>query len=208
MNQRTRASQDEIFDHLIYLLGDESVQVSRSVARAAILGEFEGALTQLKVYDAMLGGIGIYKSTGVKMSGIYRAFAYVEFPFIPWKNAVGNTRGMIHASCAYLEGLIKKMVWLWPWEIFKDYGPYGMPLGTLVNKLKGRIPDNLHAELAWLNKNIYVFAKHQYDLDDNESESEHYFRLDEAVAVYFMVRKLGLDLETLSKKSPEQLQQG
>ncbi len=199
-----RTSYNEIIKHLENLFGDEAEKVCKEVANTATLGDYNAALAQLKVYDSKLGGIGIYKSTGVKMPGIHRAFAYVEFPFIPWKTAVSNTRGMIHASCAYLEELIKKMVWFWPWEVFKEYGPYGMPLGTLVNKLKGHIPEYLYQELSWLNKNVYVFAKHQYNLGDNEKDvPAHYFCLDEAVAVYFIVRKLGLALEALSQKQSQ-----
>jgi hypothetical protein len=205
-----RAPRDEIFNHLRNLMGDGAEKVSQEVARTAILGDYEGALVKLKAYDATLGGMGMYKSTGVKMLGIYRAFAYVEFPFIPWKNAVSGTRGVIHASCAYLEELIKKMVWFWPWEIFKNYGPYGMPLGKLVNKLKGHIPEGLYQELAWLNTNVYVFAKHHYNLGEKDEEEvpEHYFELDEAVAVYFIVRKLGMELEGLSKKQAQVFVEG
>jgi hypothetical protein len=201
-----RAPHDEITSHLKKLLGDEAVQISQSVTDIATSGDYVGALAKLKAYDATLGGTGIFKSIGlgVKLPGIYRALSYVEFPFLPWKNAVDGTRGMVSAACVYLEELIKRLVRLWPWDVFRGVESEKLALGQLVTRLGKNIPADLREELAWLNSGVYVFAKHQYDLGDDEDAPEHYFELDEAVAVYLIARKLGLELEEVSKK-PEKV---
>jgi hypothetical protein len=63
------------------------------------------------------------------------------------------------------------------------------------------LPPEMFNELIWLNKKVYVFAKHNYDFGDNENEApEHYFELDEAVAVYLIARVLGREIENLGKK--------
>ena len=87
----------------------------------------------------------------------------------------------------------------------------GLPLGSLVKKIERRLPSDLAQELWWLNKNIYVYAKHHYDLR-KEFEAcksiEHYFELDEAIAVYFLLRVLGTKLEALSGKPIELFLEG
>jgi len=66
---------------------------------------------------------------------------------------------------------------------------------------------DLADELTWLSSRVYNFAKHEFNLKDEfgDQQSEHYFQLDEAVAVYLIARKLGLGLEQLIGKSPKQL---
>jgi hypothetical protein len=55
-------------------------------------------LSKLKEYDQTLGGIGIYKSDGKKMPGVYRAFFYVELPLIA-QNPEEDSRDIIEAAC-------------------------------------------------------------------------------------------------------------
>jgi len=107
---------------------------------------------------------------------------------------------MIHSSFAYIEGLIEKLVVIWPWEASRTEG---LPLGALIKKIEKRLPKELAQELAWLNKHVYVFAKHHYNLEKEREAQfslEHYFELDEAIAIYYLVRVLGMELENLSGK--------
>ena len=107
---------------------------------------------------------------------------------------------MINSSCGYLEELIQKLVLLWPWETFNADG---VPLGVLIKRIQKRLPELLAQNLSWLNKYVYVFAKHHFNLErdrQDENEPEHYFELDEAIAIYFVVRALGKQLEELSGK--------
>ena len=56
-----------------------------------------------------------------------------------------------------------------------------------------------------------VFAKHHFHLeyeDDDKKAPEHYFVLDEAIAVYFIARVLGRKLENLSGKPQEVFLEG
>jgi len=52
-------------------------------------------------------------------------------------------------------------------------------------KNRKQLPPSLYTDLKWLGSDIANFAKHDYDLSDRgESEPEHLFELDEAIAVY------------------------
>jgi hypothetical protein len=207
MSDGMRATQHEIFSHVRKWVGDQAITVSLKVSDEYINRDKKLALEMMKEYDATLGGIGIYRGGGLKLPGIYRALSYNEIPMIHgYAHECG--RFMIHSSFAYLEGLIKKLVHLWPWEIFKVEG---LPLGTLVKKIEKRLPDDLAQELWWLNKHVYVYAKHNFDLQkerEARKSLDHYFALEEAIAVYFLVRILGTQLEALSGKPIELFLEG
>ncbi len=205
--EERRAAREDIFEHLRGLLGNDAVKISQEVVRKYITGEQDEALKSLKEYDATIGGIGIYRGGGKKLPGIYRALSYNEIPMLHGA-AHEEGRFMIASSCGYLEELIKKLVFLWPWETFKVDG---LPLGVLIKRIQKRLPESLAQELSWLNKSVYVFAKHHYNLERQRqagNEPEHYFELDEAIAVYFIVRVLGKQLEELSGKPQEVFLEG
>jgi len=198
MNSERRASRVEIFTHLRRLLGEEAVSLAQEVAILATSGNTSQALEILRSYDRELGGIAS-EFTEEKGPGVYRPICYVYYLcFSPTPHHFG--RQIIISACAYLEELLKRMV---------TVGILGLgipvrrfPLGKLVKKLRqrlaGKIPKYLLDELDWLAQGVYNFAKHQYNFDDWEEPPEHYFGLDEAIAVYLIVRKLGLELESLS----------
>lgn len=201
---KVRAKKEEIFAHLINLLGNEAKDVAIVVAAQAINGRKEQAFKALKDYDAQLGGIGIYTIKDQKPSGIYRAMFYVWLP-LQREHPEDYTRGMIYAACVYLEELLKQKVRTWPWERINDYS---LPLGKLIFRAKNHLPSALYDELYWLNSRIYNFAKHHFNFEAEEDKTpEHYFDLDEAIAVYLIARNLGLRLEQLIGKTPEQLMQ-
>ena len=118
-------------------------------------------------------------------------------------DAEDYTRSMIHAACAYLEELLKKLVHTWPWENIKsDF----LPLGALVKRARKHLSPPLAQDLAWLSDRVYNFAKHHFSLEnDDEKDQEHYFSLEEAIAVYLIVRKLGLELEKHFKRPLSEL---
>ena len=197
------SNQADIFAVLGRLLGAEAVQVSEQVEKLVADDQNETALARLKEYDATLGGIGIYTITDKKPSGIYRAFFYVEYP-LRFPGTENFTRQMVHASCGYLEELLKKMVRTWPWErVFPDK----LPLGTLVRRIVKRLPKTLYEDLDWLSQKIYNQAKHHFNMEEDQQEPEFYFSVGEAVAIYLIVRKLGMEIEKLSGKSVEELEQ-
>lgn len=141
------------------------------------------------------------------MTGIYRAFFYVELPFIA-KYPEEDSRDIIEAACGYLEALIKRVRRLSFVETLKDSYKEGLPLGNLLYKVKDKLPIDVFDKMIWLNKKVYVFAKHNYDFGDDENEApEHYFVLDEAVAVYFIARVLGKEIEKIGKKTHDELLQ-
>jgi len=202
-----RATKEEIFTHVKACVGDQAINISIQVADEYINRDMNLALQMMKEYDATLGGIGIYRGGGKKLPGIYRALSYNEIPMLHG-HAHEDGRFMIHSSFAYIEGLIQKLVYIWPWEFFRTEG---LSLGRLINKIEKRLPNDLSQELWWSNKNIYVYAKHNFDLRkelEARKSIEHYFELDEAVAVYFLVRVLGTKLESLSGKPIELFLEG
>jgi hypothetical protein len=202
-----RAPRDEIFSHLSKLAGNEAVNVSRKVLDLCLDKNYQLALDKLKNYDKTLGGIGIYKSEGKKLPGIYRAFAYVELPFRA-ENAEDDSRDIVEAACGYLESLIKRVSRLSLIEKIRDSYKEGLPLGNLLYKVKEILPSEIFNDMIWLNKKVYVFAKHKYDFGDDENNiPEHYFELDEAVAVYLIARVLGKEIEQLGKETQNELLQ-
>ena len=204
-----RASQEEIFQYLRALLGDEAVEVVENVAQQYSAGDTETALQTLKEYDKTLGGMGIYKSqAGRKLPGIYRALSYVEMPMQDG-HAHKYSRTMVWMSCVYLEELIKRLVHLWPWEAIRADT---LPLGILVKRIRKRLPDTLAENLEWLNRRVGIFAKHHGNLrrgrEPGAPEPESYFGVDEAIAVYLIARTLGRQLEELSGKPEEAFLEG
>ncbi len=201
--QLRRASHSEIFEHLEALLGQHAVQTVVKVADLSGSRSCEAALTTLKTYDATLGGFGLFSFSDKRPQGVYRAFFYVELP-LRHPGAANQSRFMILSACVYLEELLKQVVRLWPWETFKADA---LPLGQLLNKASPHLPSDLAGELRWLSNGVYNFAKHDFNLNDDfgDHQPEHYFGLDEAIAIYLITRNLGLQLEQLIGKTPEQL---
>jgi hypothetical protein len=190
--EEMKASTDEVTSHLQSCLGDEALLVSKKIEELVLIDQFDKALAVLKSFDKTLGGTGVFSSINKKLPGIYRAFSYVEFPFLT-SHVRDLTRGMIQAACVYLEELIKKMSFNWFWEIAL---PDKLPLGVLVKRIKHKIPVELYEELNWLAQDVYNYAKHHFNLEkEGKEEPEHYFSVFDAVAVYFIVRKLGRELE-------------
>jgi hypothetical protein len=211
MNEQTQneahAPREEIFAHLRALLNEDAVTVSKEAAGLYSAGEHGYAINFLKKYDATIGGIGIYRSGGMKLPGIYRPLSSIEAPILHG-HADERSRSIVHSSCAYLEALIKKLVFLWPWEKNRATG---VLLGSLIERIKKRLPLELEAELRWLDQRVYVFAETLIDLGHEPGSSGQpaaSFELDESVAVYFIVRALGRKLEELSGRPLEAFLEG
>ena len=166
------------------------------------------ALEMLQNYDRELGGIGLHSFLDKRMLGVYRPLYYVFLPLRFSSLPQEHGRQIIVSACAYLEELLKRMVRRGIWRL--TLSVRRLPLGRLVNEFRKRVknfPEDLLNELDWLAQRVYNFAKHEFNFEDWPAPPEHYFELDEAIAIYLIVRKLGLELEALSGKSPEALMQ-
>lgn len=201
MSNNTRATTAEIVLHLEEIIGLRGEDIIDEFIHLRDAGYKEDALKVLLNFDQQLGGYGFYLKIDEKLPGIYRALSYVGFPLLT-PNPENFTRGMIHSACVYLEELLKKIVRIMPWEEIKADS---LPLGTLVKKAQKRLKTSTYEQLSWLAGNVYNFAKHHANLE-NEGEPDHYFSLAEAVAIYFIVRKLGLELEELVNDKSKLLQ--
>lgn len=192
---RQRATRQEILAHLDRLLGARAQEVVLDATELLCDGKNEQALEILKTYDAQLGGIGLHLHPPQrKLSGPYRALAYIYVPLCS-VDVEERTRQIVQHSCGYVEDIVKKMVRLGILEKMRD----DLPLGQMLGRIKHKVPQLLFAQLKWLNDEIYVFAKHENDFSDrNEPEPEHYFALDEAIAVYIIARKFVIELSNLT----------
>ncbi|RLD06802.1 MAG: hypothetical protein DRI56_07530 [Chloroflexota bacterium] len=200
----SRAPRTKIFDHLNNLLGVEGVQIAKQVAQHAIDGEREESLKLLQAYDAKLGGVSLHWFEEKRQLGVYRSLFYVLLP-LKYSNAPQHdSRRIIYSSGVYLEELIKRMVRLNIFDKLRDTNNK-LPLGVLVRKVKKYVPVDIANELEWLSQRVHNYAKHAYNFELEPDPPEHYFDLDEAIAVYLIARKLGLELESISGKTHEQL---
>ena len=118
MSDGMRATCEELFFHVKTWVSEQAVEILMQISDEYVNRDKKFALDLMKKYDASLGGIGIYRGGGKKLPGIYRALSYNEIPMI-YGYAHEDGRFMIDSSFAYIEGLIKKLVFLWPWEALK-----------------------------------------------------------------------------------------
>lgn len=205
MNKPLRASQTDIFGHLQNLLGDEAVIVTYEVSKLSIRGDTRTALRRLKEFDRTIGGIGVHcRKPGEKLPGVYRALTYVELP-LEKSDPSDSARGMIVAAGGYLEDLIARG--LGPglfMEMLINFKK--APLGAMVYLIRPILPSPLYAELRWISGQVYNYAKHDFDADNrSDPVRDHYFGLDEGIAIYFIVRKLGEELTQIGGVSYEKL---
>lgn len=205
MENKLRASRTEILEHLITFLGDQTLAAISQMSSLIQKGESQVALEMLKELDQSIGGIGIHcRKPDEKLPGVYRALTYVELP-LHNSGADDAARGMIVAAGGYLEDLIARGIGP---EFFMGLlkNLKKAPLGAMVKMIKGLIPSWLFNELKWFSGHVYNFAKHDFDAANRSDPiGDHYFGLDEGIAVYFIVRKLGEELIKESKINREHL---
>lgn len=196
-----KAPEEEILTRLVQIVDSESLAVTLKASKL-IEKNNDKAMEIIYSYDSTLGGTGIYLMKEKRKLGVYRALFYVKMS-LNNSNAVNLTRYAAFSACAYIEALLKKVVHTWFWE---DIGPDGLPLGNLLYRYKKHLSPELYANLNWLTKNIYNPAKHNTHFENDENEPENYFSITDAIAAYFICRKLGLKLERLMGKSQEELE--
>jgi hypothetical protein len=195
MQIRERADRREIFNRLELLLGSRAQQVALQVTELVRAGENAQALQVLKNFDAEIGGVGLHTmKPSRKLPGPYRSISYV-FMALRNSDAEDRSRNIIEFACQNIESVLKKMVRL---GFFEQMRSDFIPLGRLLEKAKRKLTVSLYSNLMWLNGEIYIFAKHECDFSDrDEPEPEHFFELDEAIAVYLIARKLVVELSKL-----------
>jgi hypothetical protein len=195
------ASRSDIFGQLDHLVGQEAQDVVALVTAHLNAGETELALAALKAFDAKIGGVGLHMQQDEKLPGVYRPLTYVEMS-LRTKDPAQFSRHIVYSSCAHVESMLKRMARL---GLFDHLRADRLPIGTLVDKIKKRLPNWLYDDLKWLS-GVANFAKHEVDLSDlDEPEPEHFFELDEAIAVYLICRWLAVELEKFGGKSRDEL---
>lgn len=205
MSKLPRASRADIIEHLKFLLNDEAVIRTSQVSDLLVKGESQDALRLLKELDQSIGGIGIHcRKPDKKLPGVYRALTYVELP-LHQSDPTDAARGMIVAAGGYLEDLIARG--LGP-EFFMQMliNFNKAPLGAMVDLIRISIPSRLFDELKWFSGRVYNYAKHDFDADNRSDPiGDHYFGVEEGIAIYFIARKLGEELIKVSGVDHERL---
>lgn len=205
MGKQPRASRNDILGHLQALLGEEAVTLTSQAKELFSQGSSRDGLKKLKDFDQNIGGIGIYcRKPDEKLPGVYRALTYVELP-LSEPHPEEAARGMIVAAGGYLEDLIARG--LGP-EFFMQMliNFKKAPLGAMIDLIRISIPSGLFYELKWFSGRVYNYAKHDFDADNRSDPiGDHYFGLDEGIAIYFIVRKLGEELVKISGVDHERL---
>lgn len=205
MGKLPRATRIEIIDHLKALLGDEAGVVTFQVSESLLRGKTRAALKILKDLDRSIGGVGIHcRKPDEKLPGVYRALTYVDLP-LQKSNPADAARGMIIASGGYLEDLIARG--LGPGFFMQMLINFKKaPLGAMVDLIRISLPAPLFIELKWFSGQVYNYAKHDFDADNrSDPVGNHYFGLDEGIAIYLIVRKLGEELIQISDVSQDKL---
>jgi len=205
MGKLPRASQTEIMEHLKALLSDEAVIVTTQESERLVMGESQDALRILKEFDQSIGGIGIHcRKLDKKLPGVYRSLTYVELPLYK-SDPTDAARGMIVAAGGYLEDLITRG--LGP-EFFMQMliNFKKAPLGAIIDLIRISISSGLYDELKWFSGRVYNYAKHDFDADNRSDPiGDHYFGVEEGIAIYFIVRILGEELIKISGVGHEKL---
>lgn len=195
---RQRATTQEIFVRLEHLFGNKACEVVSDATELLDERNNEKALEVIRAFDAQLGGVGLHMQTPhKKLSGPYRSLAYIYIA-LRSTDVEERARQIVQHSCTYVEAIVKKMVRLGIFESMKT----DIPLGQMLGRLRHKVPLSLFENLRWLNDEIYIFAKHENDFSDrDEPEPEHYFALGEAIATYFIARKLVIELSNMTDPS-------
>lgn len=205
MSRLPRATRSEILDHLTALLSDKAVPVISKVSEQLVRCEVQDALNILKDFDRSIGGVGIHcRKPDEKLPGVYRALTYVDLP-LQKSDPADAARGMIVASGGYLEDLIARG--LGPRFFMQMLINFKKaPLGAMVDMVRISLPAPLFIELKWFSGQVYNYAKHDFDADNrSDPAGNHYFGLDEGIAIYLIVRKLGEELIQISDVSQDKL---
>jgi len=197
--QKERPSHSDIFDRLNRLLGSEAEVVVKQVVALMDANDAESALAALKAYDAKIGGTGLHEAKEDEMlPGVYRPIWYVQM-FFRHPESQHLSRYIISTVCAHVESILKRMIL---WGIVEGTGSL-MPMGRIVALVKHRLPSALGEDLQWLSSRVYNCVKHDFDFSDHPDlqSREHFFDLDESIAIYLIARRLAVDLEQISGKS-------
>ena len=76
----------------------------------------------------------------------------------------------------------------------------------MVDLIRISIPSGFFDELKWFSGRVYNYAKHDFDADNRSDPiGDHYFGLDEGIAIYFIARILGEELIKVSGVDHERL---
>jgi hypothetical protein len=203
ITMKPRASRADIFQRLQRLMGPEAASVVDHVVNCLDQGDALGAIDTLKEFDDRVGGFCGMTPVFSKPPGAYRPLGYIA-AFLEHPYPREMARYIVDTIGQHVENLLQRMARLgFVNGISRDL----FPMGRLVSSMILTLPQQLYEDLQWLASEVYNHAKHSVDVFHRPTleERQHYFQLEEALAIYIIGRKLAVQLEQWSGKSREQL---
>jgi hypothetical protein len=151
----------------------------------------------LEEYDSTIPGKGIHNINRLGEHGVwhgnyeiqdrsvYRPIQYIESYFLR-EEFEWLTRDTVQKACLHLETILKRFC------RNRDYSR--LPLGRLLETKEAKtLPQPLRIHLRLVNELLYNPAKHEIPRADR-----HLFTEAEAIAAYFICRKLGHQLLSIA----------
>lgn len=152
------------------------------------------SVEMVKKIDKTIGGMGIHNVniqdkmgnlTGnyqIKDRPIYRSIQYVYVDLYE-DNLEWHARDIVYKSCLHIENCLDRYC------EEKINGPFGSKLYST----KGRtLPAHIWNPLSLMCKNVYNLAKHY--IPEQVNYEDHLFSEADAIATYFICRKLGIEI--------------
>jgi hypothetical protein len=107
-----------------------------------------------------------------------------------------RTRDAVRYVGDYIDQLVKCLAV----DLFNDPSYGQKSLGINANKLRGKIPEDLHSQLTKYNNQIYTPAKHEFEIKKGR---KHLFTSKEVVYIYYISLKLKDRITRLSKTASD-----
>lgn len=136
-----------------------------------------------------ISGFGVGRYT-IGDRDVFRPLQYCAVYLHPqFADVVWLTRGIVEASCAHIESLIKRIG-----------SVPRLPLGKALRnrRVASMLEPELFAQVAAF-ATIYNASKHDFDQD----KDSHMFSIEDAVLAYFVARKMGMRLYPLAHLSTD-----
>lgn len=211
--KNSAASHRQIFDRLICYAGRNAPAELEEVTDLLEAGQSEQAHKVLAELDKQIGGYGIHTRLDADAAGwrpynssdrsVYRPIDYVIM-HLSHPQAEWYARDVAEMACVHVEGTIKRFVE--QRNLLERFRR--SPLGSLLHKRRVRnaLPPTVWEDLCWLNRRVYVHAKHEFgwreDSDEEEGERDgHLFTVEEALAIYLIARHLVVQVVEISNNA-------
>lgn len=200
---KPRASNVAIFQKLERLIGRDAAPLVQSVVHLLDRGAAREAIDVLKAFDDKIGGYCGMPKVFTKPGGAYRPLGYIPL-LLENPHPREMSRYIIDTIGQHVENLLQRVSLL---GFLNEMSDRLLPMGRLVGSMRLVLPSQLYEDLQWFASEVYNHAKHSVDMEGRQRADphDHFFDLEESLAIYLIGRRLAVQLELWSGKSREQL---